>query len=92
MEKRTCSRTRSAGERFTQGTSARRPRQVLLARHRKFGSQPMPASSSTTRSPGNSPNTPSYTRLSNCPWNTCACPAWSSAWKDGQPVAVGGWR
>ena len=43
----------------TQGASTRTPRQVLLARHMKAGSQLTPDSISTTFSPGNLPNTPS---------------------------------
>ncbi len=49
----------AAGSRSTQGTSTRTPRQVLLARHMKVGSQLTPDSISTTFNPGNLPNTPS---------------------------------
>ena len=48
-----------AGSASTQGTSTRTPRQVLLARHMKAGSQLTPDSISTTLRFGNLPNTPS---------------------------------
>ena len=53
------SRMIAAGSRSTHGTSTRTPRQVLLARHMKAGSQLTPDSISTTLRPGNLPNTPS---------------------------------
>ena len=68
---RTCSRIRSAGGRSTQGTSARTPRQVLLARHRKLGSQVKPDSISTRRSAGNLAKTPSWMMLSRSAWKAC---------------------
>src|ERR1700704_143678 len=53
------SRMIAAGSRSIQGTSTRTPRQVLLARHMKAGSQLMPDSINTTFNPGNFRNTPS---------------------------------
>src|SRR3954468_14142957 len=56
---RKLSRMIAAGSRSTQGTSTRTPRQVLLARHMKAGSQLTPDSISTTLRSGYLPNTPS---------------------------------
>src|SRR5260370_29901537 len=49
----------AAASRSSHGTSTRTPRQVLLARHMKAGSQLTPDSISTTLRPGNFTNTPS---------------------------------
>ena len=65
--RRTCSRAYSAGDFSSHGTSARTPRQVLLARHIQAGSQVTPDSISTTFSRGNSTNTPSEIRLFSTP-------------------------
>src|SRR5450759_2712165 len=51
------SRMIAAGSRSIQGTSTRTPRQVLLARHMKAGSQLTPDSISTALRPGNLRNT-----------------------------------
>ena len=47
----------SAGDRFTHGTSARTPRQVFTARHRKAGSQLTPDSMNTNFNAENFTNT-----------------------------------
>src|SRR5713101_7773111 len=57
--RRMWSRMIAAGSRSIQGTSTRTPRQVLLARHMKAGSQLTPDSIKTTLRPGNLRNTPS---------------------------------
>src|ERR1700722_13152418 len=65
----TCSLAYSAGDFSSQGTSARTPRQVLLARHIQAGNQVTPDSISTTLRRGNSTNTPSEMRLFSTPAN-----------------------
>jgi hypothetical protein len=61
-------RTISTGERSTQGTSERTPRQKFEKRHRKLGSQVTPDSISTILRPGNFANTPSAIMLPSCDW------------------------
>src|SRR4051812_16112315 len=63
MVRRKLSRTISDGERSTQGTSVRAPRQNFEKRHRNPGSQVTPDSSSTTFSLGYLANTPSVIKL-----------------------------
>src|SRR5947207_3588049 len=63
MVRRKLSRTISGGERSTQGTSVRAPRQNFEKRHRKAGSQVTPDSINTTFSFGYLANTPSVIRL-----------------------------
>src|ERR1043165_2922575 len=65
--RRKLSRTISAGERSTHGTSVRAPRQNLEKRHRNPGSQVTPDSISTTFSLGYFANTPSVMRLATWP-------------------------
>ena len=63
----------SAGERLTHGTSPRTPRQVLIARQMKPGSQETPDSSSTNVSVGNLLSTPLEIRLRIWSSNVCDC-------------------